>query len=94
MLDRISQDAPLIEFRSPRRANPKFPRSLRADEQAQQKLDDLTAQFRNALKKSVEGIIEAGRVVLWRFTHALRCRPFGLALLAALTFRRRGGIAA
>jgi hypothetical protein len=64
MLDRISQDPPLIEFRSPRRANPKLPRSLRDDQQAQQRLDLLTARFRNALKKSVEGIIEAGRVLI------------------------------
>jgi hypothetical protein len=64
MLDRISLDAPLIELRLPRRPNYKLPHSLNAQHQVQQKRDVLTARFRNALKKSVEGIIEAGRVLI------------------------------
>jgi hypothetical protein len=63
MLDRTSLDAPLIELRLPRRPNHKLPHSLN-DQHAQQKLDVLTARFRNALKKSVEGIIEAGRILI------------------------------
>src|SRR5271156_3879967 len=55
MLDRISTEAPLIESRSPRKAS---------NSQTQRKLSIFTTRFRNALKKSVEGIIEAGRVLI------------------------------
>jgi len=55
MLDRASLDQTLIELRPSRKHR------LQSDRQTQHKLSVLTARFRNALKKSVEGIIEAGR---------------------------------
>jgi Protein of unknown function (DUF3102) len=58
MLDRISQDAPLIAFRSPRRPNHKL-----INQKYQQRLADLTARFKNAMRKSIEGIIEAGQIL-------------------------------
>jgi hypothetical protein len=64
MLDRISRDVPLVELRSSVRANHKLPRCVNDHHQARKKLEVLTARFRNALKKSVEGIIEAGRVLI------------------------------
>ena len=64
MLDRISRDVPLVELRSSVRANHKLPRCVNDQHQARKKLEVLTARFRNALKKSVEGIIEAGRVLI------------------------------
>ena len=61
MLDRISTRAPLIELyplqRLPKRRGQNGP-------QSQDRIHVLTARFRNALRKSVEGIIEAGRVLI------------------------------
>jgi hypothetical protein len=57
MLERISLDKNLVEWRLER--NPSARRH-----QTKDKLRALTARFRNALKKSVEGIIEAGRVLI------------------------------
>jgi hypothetical protein len=62
MLDRISTEAPLIGLRPsqrlPKRRRPQNGR------QTQDMLSVFTTRFRNALKKSVEGIIEAGRVLI------------------------------
>jgi len=61
MVDRISTEAPLIELH-PSRTLPRH--RLQNGRQSQDRLNVLTARFRNALKKSVEGIIEAGRVLI------------------------------
>jgi hypothetical protein len=66
MLDRISRGQHLLELWPPqdpldRRIDR---RRLRNGHKNQHKLSVLTARFRNALKKSVEGIIEAGRVLI------------------------------
>jgi hypothetical protein len=53
MLDRMSLGPDLDESRSSRKTS---------HHQNQRKLSIFTTRFRNALKKSVEGIIEAGRV--------------------------------
>jgi uncharacterized coiled-coil protein SlyX len=59
MLERISLDKNLVDWR------PKvLTRRQQNGRQTQDKLSALTARFRNALKKSVEGIIEAGRVLI------------------------------
>jgi hypothetical protein len=55
MLDRMSPGPDLDESRSSRKTS---------NHQNQRKLSIFTARFRNALKKSVEGIIEAGRVLI------------------------------
>jgi hypothetical protein len=62
MLDRFWTEAPLVELR-PSRTLPKRHR-LQNDPEGRDRLQVLTARFRNALKKSVEGIIEAGRVLI------------------------------
>jgi hypothetical protein len=61
MLERISLDKNLIEWRPERKTSTRRQQNGR---QTQDKLSALTARFRNALKKSVEGIIEAGRVLI------------------------------
>lgn len=61
VLERISLDKNLVEWRPERKTST---RRHQNDRQTQDKLRDLTARFRNALKKSVEGIIEAGRVLI------------------------------
>jgi hypothetical protein len=61
MLERISLDKNLVEWRLER--NPSA-RRHQTGRQGKDKLRALTARFRNALKKSVEGIIEAGRVLI------------------------------
>jgi hypothetical protein len=61
MLERISLDKNLIEWRPERKT---LTRRHQNGRQTQDKLSALTARFRNALKKSVEGIIEAGRVLI------------------------------
>ena len=55
MLERIVLDENLVESRSSRKTS---------NHQNQRKLSVFTTRFRNALKKSVEGIIEAGRVLI------------------------------
>jgi hypothetical protein len=55
MLDRMPLGPDLDESRSSRKTS---------NHQNQRKLSIFTARFRNALKKSVEGIIEAGRVLI------------------------------
>jgi hypothetical protein len=60
MLDRISPD-PTLESRPSRKVS-NYP--LQAGHQSRDKLRVLTLRFRNALKKGVEGIIEAGRVLI------------------------------
>jgi len=55
MLDRMSPGPDLDESRPSRKTS---------NHQNQRKLSIFTARFRNALKKSVEGIIEAGRVLI------------------------------
>jgi hypothetical protein len=65
MLDRTSRGQPLLESWSLQ--NPldrKERHQLRNGHKNQHKLSVLTARFRNALKKSVEGIVEAGRVLI------------------------------
>jgi hypothetical protein len=61
MLERISLDRNLVEWRPERKISTRRHQNSR---QTQDKLSALTARFRNALKKSVEGIIEAGRVLI------------------------------
>jgi hypothetical protein len=41
-------------------------------QESQERLKVLTARFRNALKKSVEGIIEAGRVLIDAYDPKMR----------------------
>ena len=55
MLDRISLGPDLDDSRPSRKTS---------NHQNQRKLSIFTTRFRNALKKSVEGIIEAGRVLI------------------------------
>jgi hypothetical protein len=62
MLDRATLDLTPVELRPSQRL-PKAHR-LHDSRQSQGKLNVFTARFRNALKKSVEGIIEAGRVLI------------------------------
>ena len=65
MLDRSLLGHPLVEARPLRRmSNQKRRRYIHNGHQTQHNLDVLTARFRNALKKGVEGIIEAGRVLI------------------------------
>jgi hypothetical protein len=61
MLDRTSTNAALIESRPSRKTSTQRLQNRRPSED---RLGVLTARFRNALKKSVEGIIEAGRVLI------------------------------
>jgi hypothetical protein len=61
MLERISLDKNLVDWRPERKTSTRRQQNGR---QTQDKLSALTARFRNALKKSVEGIIEAGRVLI------------------------------
>ena len=61
MLERIALHENLIEWH-PSRKTPNRPRQ--GTRQSQDKLRVLTTRFRNVLKKSVEGIIEAGRVLI------------------------------
>ena len=60
MLERISLDKNLVEWRPEH----KHRRQHQNGRETQDKLSALTARFRNALKKSVEGIIESGRVLI------------------------------
>jgi hypothetical protein len=60
MLDRIALGQSLEEVRSLRRSSDKGQRHLERD----YRLKVFTTRFRNALKKSVEGIIESGRVLI------------------------------
>jgi hypothetical protein len=55
MLDRMSLGPDLDESRSSRKTS---------NHQNQRNLSVFTTRFRNALKKSVEGIIQAGRVLV------------------------------
>ena len=65
MLDRISLGQTLVESRPSRKTSShKGRRQLNNTRERQHNLGVLTARFRNALKKSVEGIIEAGRVLM------------------------------
>jgi hypothetical protein len=65
MLDRVSLGQPLVELHPLRRiSSQNGRRSLPSGREARQKLTLLTARFRNALKRSIEGIIEAGRVLI------------------------------
>ena len=61
MLERISLDKNLVEWRPERKTSTRPHHNGR---QTQGRLSALTSRFRNALKKSVEGIIEAGRVLI------------------------------
>ncbi len=58
MLERIALQDNLVEWRPSRKHD------LQRGRSSQAHLKLLTARFRNALKKSVEGIIEAGRVLI------------------------------
>ena len=58
MLERIAVHENLVEWIPSRKHD------LQRGRQTQERLKLLTARFRNALKKSVEGIIEAGRVLI------------------------------
>jgi hypothetical protein len=61
MLERIALDQNLVDWPTSRKASNRWRQSHRA---SQGRINVLTARFRNALKKSVEGIIEAGRVLI------------------------------
>lgn len=61
MLERISLDKNLVEWRPERKTSTQRHQIGR---QTRDKLSGLTARFQSALKKSVEGIIEAGRVLI------------------------------
>jgi hypothetical protein len=61
MLERISLDKNLVEWRPERKTSSHRHQN---DRQSPDKLSALTARFQNALKKSVEGIIEAGNVLI------------------------------
>jgi hypothetical protein len=61
MLERISLDKNLVEWRPERKTSTRRHQDAR---QTHDKLSALTARFQNALKKSVEGIIEAGCVLI------------------------------
>jgi hypothetical protein len=61
MLDRTSTNAALIESRPSRKTSTQRLQNRRPSED---RLGVLTARFRDALKKSVEGIVEAGRVLI------------------------------
>ncbi|MFZ2077013.1 MAG: hypothetical protein WAV38_10295 [Xanthobacteraceae bacterium] len=61
MLERISLDKNPVEWRPERKISTRRHQNGRL---TQDKLSALTARFRNALKKSVEGIVEAGRVLI------------------------------
>jgi hypothetical protein len=58
MLERIGVDQNPVEWLPSRKHD------LQRGRQTQDRLNLLTARFRNALKRSVEGIIEAGRVLI------------------------------
>ena len=64
MLDRISRSQPLREPYTPRRLLDRNDRRRPGYGHNRHSLSELTARFRNALKKSVEGIIEAGHVLI------------------------------
>ena len=59
MLERIVRDENLGEWQPSPKNRPR-----QSGRQAQDRLHVFTTRFRNALKKSVEGIIEAGRVLI------------------------------
>jgi hypothetical protein len=59
MLERIALHENLAEWQQSHKNRPR-----QSGRQSQDKLRVLTTRFRNALKKSVEGIIEAGRVLI------------------------------
>jgi hypothetical protein len=61
MLDRIRLGQDPVEWRPSRKASN---RRRQSGSENQDRLTILTTRFRNALKKSVEGIIEAGRVLI------------------------------
>ena len=61
MLDRIGVGQDPVEWRPSRKASN---RRLQSGPESKERLTALTARFQNALKKSVEGIIEAGRVLI------------------------------
>jgi hypothetical protein len=61
MLDRIGVGRDPVEWRPSRKGSN---RRLQSGPEAKERLTALTARFRNALKKSVEGVIEAGRVLI------------------------------
>jgi hypothetical protein len=61
MLHRICVDKNVVEWCPERKISTRRHQNGR---QTQDKLSALTARFRNALKKSVEGIVEAGRVLI------------------------------
>ena len=65
MLDRVSRGRPLLETFPPRYTlDRNHRRQLRHQLKNTHSLSELTAKFRNALKKSVEGIVEAGLVLI------------------------------
>ena len=98
MLERIALDQNLVDWPTSRKASNRRRQSHRA---SQGRISVLTARFRNALKKSVEGIVEASRGAdpgprtsssmanlptgLWMSCHLARER----AILAKRTCARR-----
>jgi hypothetical protein len=64
MLDRTTRGRTLLEPYPPRRLLDRNNRRRPGYGHNRHNLSELTARFRNALKKSVEGIVEAGRVLI------------------------------
>jgi hypothetical protein len=64
MLDRISRSQPLLDPYPPRRHLDRNNRRQLGYGHNRHNLSELTSRFRNALKKSVEGIVEAGLVLI------------------------------
>jgi len=61
MLDRIARDENLLDWHPSRKTRKRQRQTVR---QSQDRLNVLTTRFRDAFRKSVEGIIEAGRVLI------------------------------
>lgn len=64
MLDRISPGLPLIQTRASRSLSDHRRHHYGNCHTTRERVNVLTSRFRNALRKSVEGIIEAGRVLI------------------------------
>jgi hypothetical protein len=95
MLERIGVDQKPVEWRPSYKTSNRRGQSGR---ESQERLKLLTARFRNALKKSVEGIIEAGRVLIeaknelehGEFINSVVCDlRFGTRVIANLTCVRQ-----
>ena len=64
MLERIALRENLAEWSSRHTKHFQIDGTPKMVDKLQDRINVLTARFRNALKKSVEGIIEAGRLLI------------------------------